>query len=227
MTTYYKVLNLDMQSFYDGKTAWRLGEWMPRLAGAVGDSCGVGYHLGTTPSNCFVSARFPVLLFEAEYRGDVLGQDAEKIRVSEARVVRVICPVWLRRVNAFVQSLTSVKFFDGHGKVNAKWLMFPARDAAYDAARDAARDAAWYAARDAAWYAARDDARDDAYDAARYAARDAAYDAAGLSLCLLVSDLKAFDKKHLRYMLRRWAVWEAGYGLAADVDGVFYVYRKP
>jgi len=31
----------------------------------------------------------------------------------------------------------------------------------------------------------------------------------------------------LRQARERWAVWERGYGLLCDVDGVLYVYRKP
>lgn len=61
-----------------------------------------------------------------------------------------------------------------------------------------ARDAAWAAARDAALY----------------------------NRCIL-----AFygdkENKHLDYARRRWEVYQLGYGVAAEVDGVFYVYRKP
>jgi hypothetical protein len=113
-----------------------------------------------------------------------------------------------------------------------------ARNAARDAARDAAGDAAWNAARDAAgdaaWNAARDAAGDAARDAAWNAARDAAWNAAGDAAwdaaweCLvnhLCADLK-LAKKHRTAMSDRWKVWTSGYGLYAEVGGVFYVYRK-
>ena len=67
--------------------------------------------------------------------------------------------------------------------------------------------------------------RDAAWDAARTAARDAAGDAALLAICLLVQGF--IDPKHLAYALMRWAIWQAGYGVAAEVDGTHYCYRRP
>ena len=111
-----------------------------------------------------------------------------------------------------------------------------ARDAAWDAAWDAARDAAGDAAWAAAWAAARDAAR-AARDAAR-AARDAAgdaWDAAGAAARAarlkayyhIVSDLDFKDKaKHQKHVDARWQVWQKGYGLLCDVNGVLYVYAK-
>ena len=96
-----------------------------------------------------------------------------------------------------------------------------ALDAAWAAAWDAAGDAAW----DAAWDAARTAARDAAGDAARTAARDAAGDAALAAECLLMRDHIA--PEHLAYALMRWAIWVAGYGVAVEVDGVHYCYRRP
>ena len=94
-------------------------------------------------------------------------------------------------------------------------------DAAGVAARAAAWNAAWAAARDAEWDAARDAAK----DAARTAVRAAAGDATMLALCLLMRDHIA--PEHLAYALMRWAIWQAGYGVAAEVDGTHYCYRRP
>jgi hypothetical protein len=111
----------------------------------------------------------------------------------------------------------------------AAWVA--ARDAAWVAAGVAARVAAgvaaWDAARVAAWVAARaaGAAGDAAWDAAWDAAGDAAGDAALLARCLVVSD--KLDSKHMMHAKVRWDVWESGYGLFCDVDGVLYVYRKP
>jgi hypothetical protein len=108
-----------------------------------------------------------------------------------------------------------------------------AYDAGYDAAYDAARGAAYDAASGAAYDAAYDAARGAAYDAARGAAYGAAYDAgydaasdaALMSDYLMTSDLKFKDKaKHLKHVLARWEVWQKGYGLFCDVDGVLYMY---
>lgn len=104
-----------------------------------------------------------------------------------------------------------------------------ARAAAWNAAQAAARDAEWDAARDAAGEAARAAVRAAAGAATRAAARTAARAAAGdatmLALCLLMRDHIA--PEHLAYALMRWAIWQAGYGVAAEVDGTHYCYRRP
>lgn len=62
-----------------------------------------------------------------------------------------------------------------------------------------------------------------------YKTRDAAWDAAGdaalAAECLLMRDHIA--PEHLAYALMRWAIWVAGYGVAVEVDGVHYCYRRP
>lgn len=112
-----------------------------------------------------------------------------------------------------------------------------AQDAAWDAAEGAGRTAEWDAVRTAAWVAALAAvrtaadiaagvaARGHARAAARDAARDAAGDAALLAICLLVQGF--IGPKHLAYALMRWAIWAAGYGVAVEVDGVHYCYRRP
>lgn len=112
-----------------------------------------------------------------------------------------------------------------------------AQDGAWVAAEGAALAAAWDAVRTAAWVAALAAvrtaadiaagvaARGHARAAARDAMRDAAGDAALAAECLLVRHL--IDPKHLAYALRRWAIWAAGYGVAAEVGGVHYCYRRP
>ena len=105
--------------------------------------------------------------------------------------------------------------------------------AAWDAAEDAARTAAWTAVRAAAWDAAQTGALTAALAAALtavdVAAWDAAWDAAGdaalAAVCLLMRD--RIDPKHLAYALMRWTIWVAGYGVAVEVDGVHYCYRRP
>jgi hypothetical protein len=163
----------------------------------------------------------------------------------------------LKPVQDFIASIPQVKFFSMQGKVSASWKMFygetwgAAWVAAWGAAGVAARVAAWGAAGVAAWDAARgaaggaagiaawdaagvaagvvarDAARDAAGVAAGGAAGDAARDADLLARCLLVKDRLA--KKHLNHAKKRWAVWQAGYGLKCDVNGKLYVYavRKP
>ena len=122
-----------------------------------------------------------------------------------------------------------VKLFETRGAArDAAWdaAWDAARGAAWDAAWDAARDAAWGAARGAAWDAARGAARDAARDAAWDAVWGAAWDAACLA-GLLVCDGLELNPKHIEHMRKRWAVWEAGYGVLCDVDGVIYAYKQP
>ncbi len=106
--------------------------------------------------------------------------------------------------------------------------------AARAAARDAARDAAGAAARDAAWAAAWDAARDAARAAARAAAGAAAWDAAGDAAWdaalyvqgeFICADLKLAEKHRTR-IRKRMEVWQKGYGLVCDINGVLYCYKK-
>ena len=124
-------------------------------------------------------------------------------------------------VQEYIDSIESVDYFSGSGPLPEGCKLYKTRDAAWDAAGDAA----WDAAGDAAWDAARTAARDAAGDAARTAARDAAGDAALAAECLLMRDHIA--PEHLAYALMRWAIWVAGYGVAVEVDGVHYCYRRP
>ena len=144
-------------------------------------------------------------------------------------------------VQEYIDSIESVDYFSGSGPLPEGCKLYKTRDAAWAAAKgaawdaewDAALDAAWAAAWDAAWgaaaYAAKAAVRaaawDAAWDAARTAARDAAGDAALLAICLLVQGF--IGPKHLAYALMRWAIWAAGYGVAVEVDGVHYCYRRP
>lgn len=128
-------------------------------------------------------------------------------------------------VQEHIDSIRTVDYFSGSGPLPEGCKLYKTRDAAWAAAKGAEWDAAWDAAGDAALLAAEDAAWDAAGDAAWDAARDAAGDAALLAICLLVQGL--IDPKHLAYALMRWAIWAAGYGVAVEVDGVHYCYRRP
>ena len=124
-------------------------------------------------------------------------------------------------VQEYLDSIESVDYFSGSGPLPEGCKLYKTRDAAWAAAKGAEWDAEWDAALDAAWAAA----GDAAWDAARTAARDAAGDAALAAECLLMRDHIA--PEHLAYALMRWAIWVAGYGVAVEVDGVHYCYRRP
>lgn len=78
-------------------------------------------------------------------------------------------------------------------------------------------------ARHAAWEAVMDKCKNEAD--ARAAAENASGDAILLAICLLMRD--RIDPKHLDYARQRWAIWQAGYGVAAEFDGTHYCYRRP
>jgi hypothetical protein len=120
-----------------------------------------------------------------------------------------------------------------------------ARNAARNVAWDAARNVAWDAARNVAWDAARNAVGDAARNAASNAAGDATWDVVGNAVGnavgdapwdavgdaslmvyrIITEDLK-IDKKYVKHINKRWEVWEKGYALLCDVNGVLYVYAK-
>jgi len=83
---------------------------------------------------------------------------------------------------------------------------------------DAARDAAGVAAGVAAW--------DAAGVAARDAAGVAAWDAATYSRVTFICDGLKLEQEHRVHVKKRMEVWQKGYGLYCDVNGVLYVYKK-
>lgn len=44
--------------------------------------------------------------------------------------------------------------------------------------------------------------------------------------CVFIMEFVSMDQEHVDTILRRFEVWERGYGLLCDVDGVLYVYRR-
>ena len=106
------------------------------------------------------------------------------------------------KLRDFLAEIKSMPWLDNHGPepVGDDIRMYDTRGAALDAAWDAALGAA----RDAAWDAARD---------------------AALSAALIICDGLPVQQQHVDHVRRRWAVWQAGYGVVCDVDGVLYCYR--
>ena len=115
---------------------------------------------------------------------------------------------------------------------NATWdaARCSARDATWDAARCSARDATWDATFNAAFNAARDATWDITMGMARDAARDTTWDAARdaslIAMCIITRDLPGGEKRY-RYARKWWQVWKRGYCLLYDINGTFYVYRRP
>jgi len=140
----------------------------------------------------------------------------------------------------FIYKLSTIKWFAGAGKINSAWKMFDTRDEALEAAFDAG-DAEWDAAFAAEWDAAFDAAFSAAGNAVWNAEKvvekvakcdvewdaewDAVCDVARIAGCLVAVDL--IDKKHIGFCDEVAEIWSAGYGRAATIDGVHYVYARP
>jgi len=241
--TLYKVL-VDGKSCHGGTMEWSLpqgdapGEWH-RYDGAL-KICERGIHLTRNPMAWY---KHRARIFEAEADG-IAEWQGDKCVAQAARLIREVeAPALWARIEKFVDGIASVQWFKPDGKPDPEWKLFTgdtwdtAGAAAWDAARATARAAAWDAARAAAWdaarAAARAAARDAAWAAAWDAARAAAWDAAGaaavaadlLARIEFVRDL-SIDPKHIEHAEARWRVWQKGYALLCDVDGVLYVYAK-
>jgi hypothetical protein len=228
---------------------WTPGEWM-QVGGKLA-MCSQGIHLTRKPEN-WLKVGCEIYHAEADPAPELW--DGDKCCVSAARLLRPARkPAYWQRVEEFVGSLPKARYFQPDGQPEPAWRLFEAdswaaaRAATWAAAGDAAKAAAWAAARAATWAAAGDAARAAAWAAARAAtwaaawdaawaaaraaawaaAGDAARDAAGdaeLLGCTLVCDGLPLDQKHINHAKARWRVWEKGYALLCDVDGVLYVY---
>jgi len=154
----------------------------------------------------------------------------------------------MNTLNDFLASIKEVKFFSGAGELPEGCLLFDTREGAQAAARDGTRDyarrATWDAARmarrtppwtdggtalwDADTIAARSATRDVAWYTTRKVAtcivNDAAPDAELLAGC--IASWEDPTEPNTKYALRRWSVWQAGYGCLCDVGGTLYCYRR-
>ena len=222
---------------------WTPGAYVPEVPGVT--LCERGYHWTDDPTQWL---RRGCRIWLAEPTGLSAARKGDKYVSSGGRLLREcpeIVPQWWTDAMAFVDTIKDTPFLQPQGDPDPDWRVFDtwdaARDAAWYAARYAARDAARYAVRDAVRDAARYAAHDAASDAASGAARDlastasntaryaaryaaAAWDAALMAQIHIVSDL-AVDQCHRDHATARWDVWQRGYGLLCDVDGVLYVYR--
>ena len=221
----YKIL-VGGKSCHRGNMKWSLpkgkkpGTWQT----VEGDLkiCEKGLHLTTERFKWY---KWGCEVYEAEAK-DIISWEADKCVARSVRLVKKIPhPKWWTDTEGWIATLKDIAWLKPDGRPKKEWKVFPTRDAAWAAAWDAARDAAWAAA----WAAARDAARDAAGDAAGAAAWDAAGDAARAAALyargIIVSDLK-IESKHRTHIKARMEVWQKGYGLLCDVNGVLYVYEK-
>ena len=192
--TYYKATRPDGTSFYDGKTAWAVGETVKiKPKDRRADLCGRGIlHAADAPGETLVGGSWPCRLFEVE--GTPIAQEGHKFGFHELTVVREL-PAWQalgpngEAVAALIERAATIT-------VEQAERLRAAADAAAGAAADAAWDAARRAAADAAWDAAWGAAADAAWRAAAGAAADAAWDAA---LALVVRELISDEQFQVLY----------------------------
>lgn len=228
---YYKVLSPEGQSLHGGDLRWSLptqranGTWKPGKWQAVeGDVivCSNGLHLTTEPGRWYTK---DCVCYAAEGKGASDSNGDDKTAFAQARLLYPIPhPQWWIDALAFVASIPDTPFFKPDGNPLPEWKLSTAptlqqaRNAARVAAKVAARAAAWAAAGDAAWDATR--------NAARNVARDVAWDAAlYVQVIYICADLE-LDQNHIDHVKARWEVWQKGYCLLGDIDGVLYVYAK-
>jgi hypothetical protein len=251
MKTWYKVL-VDGKSNHGGNMEWDLpkngkpGKWHS-VKGKI-SKCSNGLHLTEKPYEWF---KWQCDIYIAEGKGSNEGDEIKTAFRSARLIKKIDKPKWLTNAEKFVKEIVDAKWFcNGKLPKTKKIKMFEARSsarssardavgaAAWDAAWDAARDAVWAAARDAAWDAARSAVGDAvgaatrdavgaaAWDAARSAvgdaARSSARDAELMAQCLIAG----LTGKHFDHAKLRWSIWEAGYGVYCDVNGILYCYKK-
>jgi len=179
MQTYYKILRTNRASWYDEKFVWPLDKPVEVPdADQSKASCGRGVHLAKSINYGFQYAKFMARCFEARPLSPILGEDNSKIRVAKARLGREVTPEYVKRVNQFLRTIKTIKWFSNHREPLKSWQLFETRNAAWNAARNAAWNAARNAAGDAARNAAGDAAGDAAWNAAWKAAGNAAWNAA-------------------------------------------------
>ena len=208
----YKVL-VNGRSCHGGNMEWSLptktkagntkpGKWHTYEGDIV--ICNTGLHFTTDwqkwlKPNCTV--------YNAEATGIVAhDDDGAKCVARRGRLLsEVKKPEWWTRTENAIVNLTNIAWLKPT-EPKPEWRIFYGKD--------------WAAARAAAWDAARDAAR----AAARAAAWDAAWAAADqIAINVLCADL-LIDQKHRDAITARWDVWQRGYGLMAEIDGVLFVY---
>jgi hypothetical protein len=246
VSEYYKIL-VGGKSCNGGSLKWSLpkqnshGSWKPgrwhRVKGEP-TMCRRGIHVVKDPYQQWW--RWGADVYRVE-TGPIVAEEQDKALTMSCRLLSVEAkPAWLIAAEQFVISIKDVPFFKPDGQPRSDWNLFTAPT--WAAARDAARDASWAAARDAAWAAswaaawaaswaaawaasraAAGAAAWDAAWAAAWAASRAAAWAASLMADVIVAELSGPHAEHAK---ARWEVWQKGYALLCDVNGVLCVYAK-
>jgi len=208
----YKIL-VDGKSCHGGDLKWSLPNGKPGKWHEVKDveMCKSGLHLTSKRFNWYT---WGCEVYEAETQGKLEWQGDKCVARKVRLIKKVKHPKWWTDCEGWVATLKNISWMKPDGNPNKEWKLFETRDAVWDAARDAARAAAraavWDAARAAVW----DAAVDAAWDAALYTR--------GIYIC----NGLPLAEKHKTHIKKRMEVWQKGYGLYCDINGVLYVYKK-
>ena len=228
---YYKATRPDGTDFHTGTIdyarALETGEVIRHPAKMIRDDPRTYLSVSVHPANCS-GMGWPCRLFRVEPVGRTLkAQFSESKRSCSALRVVEELPAHMalgpqgEEVAALIERCRSLTTEEGR-RLDAAW-------SACDAARGVARNAAWAArdaACDAAWNAAWNAAGNAAGNAARNAAWAAAWDAQLMAQIQgICADLE-IPEPHRQHVAARWEVWQMGYSLFCDVNGVLYVYKK-
>ena len=230
----YKIL-VNGASCHGGDLKWSLpkngnpGAWHE----VKGDLkiCEKGIHLTTERFKWY---KWGCSVYEAEAE-DIISWEEDKCVARKVRLLKEVKhPKWWTDCEGWIATLKDIAWLKPDGKPKKEWKLFETRGAAKNAAMDAARDvsrdtagnAAWAAVWTAAWDAAGDAAWVAAWDAAGDAAGDAAWDTALYTRGIFICDGLPLAEKHKTHIKKRMEVWQKGYGLWGDINGVFYVYKK-
>ena len=216
--TYLKVLSKTGQACHGGEF-----DYSPHLPSENGPGlelpqrkpalCKSGWHWCSPDSLMRNWAVAGMQVYEAEPSADVTAFDnAGKCVSSSGRLVRpyALPQWWIDAMQFVAEDIPKTPWCTCQGKPSPEWKLFLADE--WDAARVAAGAAARAAAGDAAW------------DAARAAAGDAAGDAALYTRAVHICDDVDLDIATVEHARARWDVWQRGYGLLCDVDGVLFCY---
>ena len=249
-TTYLKVLSKENTACHGGTfdyTDYLPTQDGPGLMFPKRDPvlCRSGWHWCTPESLMDHWAKAGMQVYEAAPSDDVTALDDDGKCVSASgRLVRLYAlPDWWTDAMRFVEEdIPATPWFTCQGEPNPAWQLFlgkdwsaarsaaesaawsAARSAAYWAARSAAESAARSAARSAAYWAARSAAWSAARSAAESAAESAAWSAALYTSAVHICDGTDLDMAHVTHARARWDVWQRGYALLCDADGVLFVY---
>lgn len=136
----------------------------------------------------------------------------------------------------FIRGLKDIPWFKPDGTVedSEEIKLFETKSDALDATWCAVRDADWFAAWNATKHAALNDTKYAAFKIAWDTAMDAAWDVikvADMDVALYctmfcaLGDLK-IDENHREHIRKRFEIWQHGYGVLCDVNGIIYAYKK-